>query len=218
MIIITKIYLIIQLTILILTIIIRIISANLYYLKIIYYLPIIINNLFIIKNYSNNKLKLAIFLTLIADYFFLFSNQKSLGISFFITIQTTYFLYLNNLNINKIYLLNILIIIITAITDKIIITVSIIYLLISITNIYLVFNKSKFNKKLNYLKYSLILLALCDICILIKHFTNQNLLLDILERLFYNSSQAITIYYLLNSSYYKKYSLQNQINLPIYIN
>lgn len=169
-------------------------------LNIIKFIPILINLIVVINKKS--YLKLCIFFTLIADLFFLIIDNHSIGISIFILVQVLYYLYLkdNKLLLN-ISFINILIVLI--LQNKILMIESIIYGLIQLINIYNYHKESKINKKINILKYSLILLFLCDLSILFKSIIKINIFiitLDIVEWLFYIISQMIVTIYIIKSN------------------
>lgn len=190
-----KLYIFIELLIL-LVILIGKFFINESILNIIKFISILINLIVVINKKS--YLKICIFFTLIADLFFLIIDNHSIGISIFILVQVLYYLYLNN---NKILLnisfINILIVLI--LQNKILMIESIIYGVIQLINIYNYHKESKINKKLNILKYSLILLFLCDLSILFKSIIKINIFnitLDIVEWLFYIISQMIVTIYI----------------------
>lgn len=170
-------------------------------LNIIKFIPIIIN-LIVIFNKKNNYLKLCIFFTLIADLFFLIIDIHSIGISFFILVQVFYFLYLKDNK--KLFIFSFINIIISLILqNNILLIESILYGIIQLINIYNYHKETKINKKINILKYSLILLFLCDLSILFKSIINKDIFiitLDIVEWLFYIISQMIVTIYIIKSN------------------
>ena len=170
-------------------------------LNIIKFIPIIIN-LIVIFNKKNNYLKLCIFFTLIADLFFLIIDIHSIGISFFILVQVFYFLYLKDNK--KLFIFSFINIIISLILqNNILLIESILYGIIQLINIYNYHKETKINKKKNILKYSLILLFLCDLSILFKSIINKDIFiitLDIVEWLFYIISQMIVTIYIIKSN------------------
>ena len=170
-------------------------------LNIIKFIPIIIN-LIVIFNKKNNYLKLCIFFTLIADLFFLIIYIHSIGISFFILVQVFYFLYLKDNK--KLFIFSFINIIISLILqNNILLIESILYGIIQLINIYNYHKETKINKKINILKYSLILLFLCDLSILFKSIINKDIFiitLDIVEWLFYIISQMIVTIYIIKSN------------------
>lgn len=194
-----KLYIFIELLIL-LVILIGKFFINESILNIIKFIPILINLIVVINKKS--YLKICIFFTLIADLFFLIIDNHSIGISIFILVQVLYYLYLkdNKLLLN-ISFINILVVLI--LQNKILMIESIIYGLIQLINIYNYHKESKINKKLNILKYSLILLFLCDLSILFKSIIKINIFnitLDIVEWLFYIISQMIVTIYIIKSN------------------
>ena len=167
-------------------------------LNILKVLPIIIN--FIVVLNKKNYLKICIFFTLIADLFFLIIDNHLIGISIFILVQILYFNYLKE---SKLLIILGIINIIIALFFKILLLESILYGLIQLINIYNYHKESKNNKNINIIKYSLILLFLCDLSILIKSIININIFiitLDIVEWLFYIISQMIITIYIIKSN------------------
>lgn len=192
------IYLTIEIILLFFYCLTRVCTKNIFLFQELNILPILLNTLYIFPKKIDERLKIAIILPFVADYIFLYTTNITLGISCFILIQISYHLYLQQNNNNTLYGIGILNIMLSLITNKLLIVEGIIYGFLSITNLFLVCKKSQADKRKNYLKYALLLLALCDTCIVIKYFLKNNqmkVLLDIIERIFYNISQLIFVFF-----------------------
>ena len=215
-------YIFIEFTLLILFILFKILKFSNEILNIFRIIPIIINLLVVFNKNVNRRLKLALIISLIADIFFLYVNSCPLGISLFIVVQLIYHFYLNNKNNSFIFLLSILnILLVLKLNYKILIIEGVIYGIISILNITKATILSKNDNSIKYFKYSLIILFLCDICILTKFIYKDIFIIDILERLFYNTSQVILVIYVLkeyDSLFYKILQPLFKLLFKIYYN
>lgn len=206
---ITTIYIFTEITLLFLFCITRPFTNDICYLQKINLLPILINFIYIFPKKVDKRLKISLTLPLVADYIFLYTPNKTLGISCFILIQIGYYLYLRKKPKNTLYLFGLCNIVISFLSNKLLKIEGIIYALLSITNIYFVCKKSLKEKKEKRLKYGLILLAICDTCIATKYFfkkENSKWILDIIERICYTISQLLLLLYAMHSADKEKIS------------
>ena len=174
-------------------------------LNILKLLPIITNLVFSLYKKININLRIILIVTVIADYIFFFLNNCLVGMMLFILIQLLIYIYLYKTDYKLLIttcLIDIILLIIFK--NKLLYINAIFYFFISLNNIIKSYKLSKKDSNIKILNYSLIILLLCDICILIKFLTNNyNYLLNMLELLFYIPSQVLlTIYALkINDSF-----------------
>lgn len=196
-------YILLQLIFLALTVVSKINISDAFLLNIFKFLPIIINLLFCFSKKINFKLRFALFFTTIADFCFLFINNCVLGISFFVLVQIIYYLYIKKSDNKLLVIISLInILLVWLLQKKILYFEVIIYSLFLIINILKTSKLSKKEKKFKLLKISLILLLFCDLCIGIKTIfdlnKNVDILVNILEWLFYIPSQVMIVIYSLD--------------------
>ncbi len=194
------IYLLLQLIFLILFVIGKVNNTEILILNIFKYLPILLNLLFSFTKRIDVRLKLGLLFTAIADYCFLFINNYTLGVAFFILVQTFYYLYIRKSREKILIFFSTLnIVLVLVFNENLLIVEAIIYSIFMISNILKLFKLSKLDNDIKLLKYSLILLLLCDLCIAIKYVFNLNynirIILDLVEWICYIPSQVILIIY-----------------------
>ena len=195
-------YILLQLVFLALIVICKINISDVTLLNVLKFLPIILNLFFSFSKKVDSKLRFGLLVTVIADYCFLFMHECALGISFFVLVQITYYLYLNQSKNRLLVFLSVINLILVFILKKdLLIFEAIIYFSLIIFNIIKSNKISKLDKNIKLVKYSLILLLLCDLCIGVKYVfslsNNFEILLDLLEWLFYIPSQTILLVYAL---------------------
>lgn len=187
---------------LVLIIINKLSVGDIFLISIFKFVPILLNILFSFIKKVDEKLRFALLVTAIADFIFLFIDNCTLGISFFVLVQIIYYLYLSKSKNKVILFLSLInIMLVFLFQEKLLIIESIIYSLFILVNIFKSCKLSKTDKEIKLVKYSLILLLLCDLCIGVKYIfdlnNNLEILLNILEWLFYIPSQMVLVIYAL---------------------
>lgn len=192
-----NIYIFTQIVLLVLFIILRVFSPYIFLMNLIKILPIILNVLFIMGNRKWNFLKIALILTLIADFFFLLKDNVLYGIVFFILVQIFYLFYVTKLNkiILACSLFNFLLIIIFK--EVFLIIEVFIYIFIFVINLIIIHKKVKEDEAWISFKYGLLFLLFCDLLILIQNVFElplfYNNIVEIVEWIFYLNSQIILV-------------------------
>ena len=198
-----NIYIILQFILFVIFVVSRICISNILFMNIINLLPIVLNFLIVILyNKSDYRLKLALFLTIIADIILMFISNYTLGISVFIAVQTCYQLHLRNLDKKWPYIILAINFTLSLIFgDKLIVLEASIYACLSIYNIYYSSKLTKKDKKYKYIRNGIFLLAICDISILIVYLFNltgiYKLIFDFIEHFAYIPSQILIVIYVL---------------------
>ena len=174
---------------------------NVYLLKLLKFLPILLNLLICFNKNINKKLKFILMFIALADFVFLFLNSCVYGISLFIIVQMILMDYLINIKNKKFYLIPIVNFLMVCIFNKkIILLEGIIYGILLLLNIIFVSKSiSKSNSK-KLIKKSLLLLLICDVFIAIKFIFEPKIqsisnILDIFEWSFYLVSQIYFVIY-----------------------
>jgi len=189
-----KLFIIIQSLLYILFISLDLLKISSTYIK---YLTIFLCLLFVL--YQKKKYKtIALFFTLLADYFLLVINKYyEIGLVLFIVTQITYLLYLRSIDkvISKKYLLvRIIIITIGIIILYLTKNNSLLNILVLIYFINLLINcLNAISTKEKLFALGLLLFISCDICVGLHNTHLDNSLISILMWIFYLPSQALIV-------------------------
>lgn len=164
--------------------------------ELILYIPTIISLLYMVLNKGNNKIKLGLFLTALAIYFFI--ENTTLGIALFIFVQIIYTFYLKEMINPKLVGVEIInIIMVYILKDEMMVLESFLFIMILFSN--LIYSKKSYHNKLIY--HSFIWLLISSIFMLVVLWIPLKENIDILMKIFgwitFNISQVILVIYVL---------------------
>lgn len=198
-------YLIIESLALLLMVVSTIFKVPEYTLNFFRLVPIATNFIFALKLKLKGPFVLALFLSLLADIFFLCTDFLGIGVALYIGVHLTYRHILKKKTkaiAIVLYLINLLLVVLFESRMK---TVeAIVYALLFLSNVILVTRKSKLDKSVTMFTKGLYLLAACDISIVLKLFTKNDLFygaIDVIEWTAYLLSQLAIVLYAKDETY-----------------